>query len=129
MFTFADFTFGDALLTVLELSLLFMWIWVAIGVILDVFRSHDLSGFAKAAWAFLIIIFPLFGVLIYLIFRGNGMHDRQLAAAKAQQEAMQTYIRTSATTPADDLTKLDDLHTRGVLSDEEFDRAKAKLLA
>jgi Short C-terminal domain/Phospholipase_D-nuclease N-terminal len=129
MFTFADFTFGDALLTVLELSLLFMWIWVAIGVVLDVFRSHDMSGLAKAVWIFLIIIVPFFGVFVYLIVRGHGMHDRQLQAAKAQQEAMQTYIRTTASTPADDLSKLDDLRARGVISDEEFEKAKAKVIS
>jgi hypothetical protein len=129
MATFATFTFGDALLTVLELSLLFMWIWVAIGVVLDVFRSHDLSGFAKAVWILLIVIFPLIGVLVYLVFRGQGMHDRSLQAARAQQEAVQTYIRTTAATPADDLSKLDDLRARGVLSDEEFERAKAKVLS
>ena len=60
----ATYTFGDALLTVLEFALLFIWIWIAIGVIADVFRSHDLSGWAKAAWLLLIVIVPLFGVLI-----------------------------------------------------------------
>jgi hypothetical protein len=128
MIAFGAFTFGDALLTVLELSLLFIWIWVAVGVILDIFRSHDLSGFAKAAWVLLIVIFPLIGVLLYLIFRGNGMHDRSLRAASAQQQAVNQYIRNAARTPAEDLANLDDLRNRGVLSDEEFERAKAKVL-
>lgn len=78
MITFGAFTFGDALLTVLEIALLFMWIWVAIGVIFDVFRSHDLGGLAKAAWILLIVIFPLIGVLIYLLIRGRGMHERSV---------------------------------------------------
>jgi Phospholipase_D-nuclease N-terminal/Short C-terminal domain len=124
----STFTFGDALLTVLEFALLFMWIWVAVGVILDIFRSHDLSGLAKAAWVLVIVIFPLIGVLFYLLFRGNGMHDRSLRAAQAQQEALQTYIRTTARTPAEDLQTLDDLHSRGVLSDDEFERAKGKVI-
>ena len=128
MVTFGDFTFGDALLTVLELSLLVMWVWVAIGVVLDVFRSHDMSGAAKALWILVIVMFPLIGVLFYLIFRGQGMHDRSLQAARAQQEAVQTYIRTAASTPADDLSKLDDLRNRGILSDAEFEQAKAKVL-
>jgi Short C-terminal domain/Phospholipase_D-nuclease N-terminal len=129
MIAFGTYTFGDALLTGLELALLFMWIWVGIGVVLDIFRSHDLSGFAKAAWILLIVVFPLIGVLLYVLIRGQGMHDRSLRAAQAQQEAVQTYIRTSASTPADDLSKLDDLRTRGVLTDEEFERAKSKVLS
>jgi hypothetical protein len=126
---FADFSFGDALLTMLELALLVMWIWVAIGVVLDIFRSRDMGGGAKALWVLLIVILPLIGVLVYLIARGHGMHERQVEAAAAQQHAMDQYIRTAATTPADDLTKLDDLRRRGILSDEEFERAKAKALA
>lgn len=129
MITFGAFTFGDALLTVLEIALLFMWIWVAIGVIFDVFRSHDLGGLAKAAWILLIVIFPLIGVLIYLLIRGRGMHERSVQAASAQQDAFRQYVRSTAASPTDDLSKLSDLHSRGVLSDEEFERAKAKILS
>ncbi len=129
MLAFGTYTFGDALLTVLEFALLFMWIWVAIGVVLDIFRSHDLSGFAKAVWILLIVILPLIGVLLYLIFRGQGMHDRSLQAASAQQQAVNQYIRQTARTPAEDLANLDDLRNRGVINDEEFERAKAKVLS
>jgi hypothetical protein len=129
MITFGAFTFGDALLTILEFALLFMWIWAAINVVLDVFRSHDLSGLAKASWILLIIIFPLFGVLLYLLFRGEGMHDRSLRAASAQQQALHQYLRNAAASPTDDLTALSDLHGRGVLTDEEFERAKSKVLS
>ena len=125
----STYTFGDGLLTVLEFAFLFLWIWIAVGVVFDIFRSQDLSNWAKALWMLFIFIFPLIGVLIYLIFRGQGMHDRSLQAARAQQDAVQTYIRTTASTPADDLSKLDDLRSRGVLSDEEFERAKAKVLS
>jgi hypothetical protein len=125
----AAFTFGDALLTMLEFALLVMWIWVAIGVILDIFRSHDMGGFAKAMWVLLIVILPLIGVLIYLIARGHGMHERQVEAAAAQQKAMDSYIRTAASGPADDIAKLEDLRAKGVLSDEEFQKAKAKAIS
>ena len=97
----ATFTFGDTLLAILEFALLFMWIWVAIGVVMDVFRSHDLSGFAKAMWILLIIIIPLFGVLIYVIVRGHGMTERNLKTAQEQQSALDQYIRTTAQSPAD----------------------------
>src|ERR1700740_1209723 len=76
----STFTFGDALIAVLEFALLFFWIWILIAVVADIFRSHDLSGWAKASWVGLIVIVPLFGVLIYLVARGAKIkiHTRYL---------------------------------------------------
>ena len=71
----STFTFGDALLAVLEFALLFLWIWIAVGVIFDVFRSSDLSNWGKALWLLLILFMPLIGVLVYLIVRGHTMHE------------------------------------------------------
>ncbi len=125
----STFTFGDALLTVLEVALLFLWIWIAIGVVLDIFRSHDLSGWGKALWLLFIVILPLLGVLIYLIVRGRAMHERTADTARSQDQAFRQYVRQAAASPADDLAKLADLRDRGVLSEEEFQSAKAKTLA
>ncbi len=124
----ATYTFGDALLTVLELSLLFLWIWAAIAVIADIFRSHDLSGWAKAAWLLLIVVVPLIGVLIYMIARGEKMHLHAAKDARDQDAALREYVRSAAATPADDIAKLEDLRNRGVITDEEFERSKAKAL-
>jgi uncharacterized membrane protein YcjF (UPF0283 family) len=124
----STYTFGDALLTVLEIALLFIWIWAAIAVFADIFRSHDMSGWAKAAWVLLIIILPLLGVLIYLIARGDKMAEHAQRDAQAQDAAFREYVRSAASSPTDDLQKLEDLKNRGVLSDEEFERAKAKAL-
>ena len=77
----------------------------------------------------LIVILPLLGVLIYLIARGQSMHERAVSDAKAQDSAFRDYVRSAASSPADDIAKLEDLHNRGVISDEEFQRAKAKALA
>jgi uncharacterized membrane protein YcjF (UPF0283 family) len=126
---FASFTFGEALLTALEIALLFIWIWIAIGVVVDIFRSHDLSGWGKAGWLLLIVILPMIGVLIYLIARGHKMQDHAVRHAEQQDAAFRTYVRSAAASPADDLAKLEDLRNRGVLSDEEFQRAKDKALA
>jgi uncharacterized membrane protein YcjF (UPF0283 family) len=130
----ATFTFGDALLEALEIALLVLWIWVAISVVVDIFRSHDLSGGWKAAWVLVIIIMPFLGVLIYLLFRGRDMHERAANAAKAQNDAFRQHVRAvaaspAATSPADDIAKLEDLRSRDVISEEEFQRAKAKTLA
>lgn len=122
------FTFADALLTGLELALLFLWIWIAIGVIFDIFRSHDLSGWGKAAWLLLIVILPFVGVLIYLIARGHKMHEHAVTQTQAQDAAFRQYVRTAAASPADDIAKLEDLKNRGVISEDEFERAKAKAL-
>jgi hypothetical protein len=124
----STYTFGDGLLTVLELAFLFLWIWIAIGVVFDIFRSHDLSNWAKALWILFIFVFPLIGVLGYMLVRGHTMHEHQ-AEDRAQYEAFRQFTRErSAGGTADDLHKLADLKERGVLSDEEFERAKAKVL-
>lgn len=125
----ASFNLGDALLVGLELALLFIWIWIAVGVFADIFRSHDLSGWGKAGWCLLIVILPLLGVLIYLIARGGKMREHAITQAQEQDAAFRHYVRSAASSPADDIAKLEDLHNRGVLSDEEFKRAKDKALA
>ena len=125
----STFTFGDGLLTVLELAFLFLWIWIAIGVVFDIFRSHDLSNWAKALWMLFIFVFPLIGVLGYLIVRGHTLHEHQ-DQDRAQYEAFRQFTRgPKSSGTADDLHKLADLKERGVLTDEEFERAKAKVLS
>jgi hypothetical protein len=126
---FASFTFGDGLLTVVELAFMFLWIWIAIGVVFDIFRSHDLSNWSKALWVLAIFVFPLLGVLAYLIIRGQVMHEHQ-ADDRARFAAFQQYQRPGPRHPhVDDLRTLADLHERGLLTDDEFERAKAKALA
>jgi hypothetical protein len=126
----ATYTFGDALLTVLEFAILFLWIWVAVGVVFDIFRSRDLSNWGKALWMLFIIIVPYIGVLAYLLVRGHTMHEHH-EQDRAHAEAFQRFEAGGGTSgsPVDELAKLAELHDRGKLSDEEFERAKARLLA
>jgi hypothetical protein len=125
----STFSFGDGLLTALELAFLFLWIWIAVGVVFDVFRSQDLSNAAKALWVLFIFVFPLIGVLGYLIVRGHTMHEHQ-AEDRGRYEAFRQFTRGSTSTGAvDDLHRIADLRDRGVLTEEEFERAKAKILA
>lgn len=124
----ATFTFGDALLTILEFALLFFWIWIAVGVVFDVFRSRDLSNWAKAAWLLLIVILPLIGVLIYLIVRGHTMHEHQMQD-RARLEVLGRFPSGGApSTAVDDLTRLAELREKGALTEEEFQRAKVRFL-
>ena len=123
----------DAFLTILYFFLFFVWIWLAIMVFFDIFRSHDLSGWAKALWVIFIIVLPFLGVFLYLIFRGGSMHDRAAQQAALQQKHFDQYVRQAAGTPGADtasqLTKLADLRKQDMITEEEFQSEKAKLLA
>ncbi len=127
---FADFGLGEALLVVLEIFFVVIWIWVLITVLIDLFRDHELSGGWKAVWVFFLVFLPVITVLIYLIARGGGMRDRAISEQKHLQQAQQEYIRSIAgSSPVDELHKLDELRTRGTISQEEFDRLKARVLS
>jgi ABC-type multidrug transport system fused ATPase/permease subunit len=119
--------------TMLEFFLWVIWIWILIMVFLDIFRSHDLSGGAKAVWFVFVLFIPLIGVLVYLIARGGKMHEHAVRQAQQQDAQARAYIQEAAAgapaTTADQLAKLADLRDRGVISAEEFDREKAKVLA
>ena len=123
----------DAFLTMLYFFLFIIWIWLLITVFVDIFRSHDMGGMAKALWVIFIIILPFLGVFVYLIARGGKMHERAAQQAAEQQKAFDQYVRqaagTSGGTTADQLSKLADLKSQGVLTDAEFDAQKAKILA
>jgi type VI protein secretion system component VasK len=108
-----------------------LWIWLLIYIFMDIFRSHDMGGFAKALWVIFIIFLPLLGVLIYLIVRGGKMHQRAMEQAQQQQQALDEYVRKTAGsgTTADELAKLAQLRDQGAISEEEFQAQKAKLLA
>ena len=143
----------DIFLSVLYFFGWVLWLMLMFWIITDIFRSDDLSGWAKAAWLVGIIILPLVGILIYLIARGGSMHERQEARARAQDAAFRDYVRQAAatdasaapagaaapasaapagnggaTTASDELAKLASLHQRGVLNDDEFARAKSRVV-
>jgi membrane protein implicated in regulation of membrane protease activity len=117
--------------TILEIFLWVLWIWVLIYVFIDIFRSHDLSGWARALWFLFVLFIPLIGVLVYLIARGDKMHERAVRQVQQQDREARQYIQEAAGsgTPADQLTKLADLRDRGVITADEFEREKAKILA
>lgn len=120
----------DLFWTMLLLFLWFTWIWLVITVFIDIFRSDDLSGVAKALWVLFVLFLPLLGVLVYLIARGQSMADRRVARAEQAQQAERAYIREAAggSSTADELEKLKGLRDQGVLTEDEFVAQKAKLL-
>jgi len=126
----ADVSFGELLLTVFEIFLFVIWIWILFTIIGDLFRDHEMSGWGKALWIVFLVFIPYIGMLVYLIARGSGMRERALTAQSEAKHHMDSYIQQQAhVSPADELHKLNDLKEKGALSSEEFDRAKAKLLA
>jgi ABC-type multidrug transport system fused ATPase/permease subunit len=126
----ADISFGDLLLSVFEIFLFVIWIWILFTIIGDLFRDHKMSGWAKGLWIVFLVFIPYISMLVYLIARGSGMRERQLQAQSEAKHHMDSYIQEQAhASPADELHKLADLKEKGALSDAEFDQAKAKLLA
>lgn len=127
----AEIHFGEALLLALEVFFFVAWIWILITILNDLFRDHELSGGAKAAWVLFLVVVPFLASLIYLIARGGGMRDRTIKAQADAKKHFDEYVRqqADAASPADELHKLSELKAKGDLSQEEFEQAKAKLLA
>jgi len=127
----ANYPLVNVFWTMLEFFLFFLWIWLAITVFSDIFRSHDLSGGVKMLWVVFVILFPFLGIFAYLIFRGGSMHERAAAQATLQRRAFDQYVQHTAgqSSTADQLHKLADLRERGFLTDSEFQSEKDKLLA
>ena len=128
----AEFGSGQVFLSMLWFFLFFIWIWLLIAVFADIFRSPDLSGWGKALWSIFIIFLPYLGVFVYLIARGRKMGEHAAQQAAAQEAQLRTYVQNVAATSgsgADELAKLADLRDKGVISEEEFQQAKAKALA
>jgi ABC-type multidrug transport system fused ATPase/permease subunit len=121
----------DIFWSMLEIFLFVIWIFLLFTVIFDIFRSHDLGGFAKAIWLLFVIILPFLGILVYLIARGGSMHERSVQQAQAQDKAFKEYVQKTASSgsSADELQKLADLKSKGVISDAEFEQQKAKILS
>jgi hypothetical protein len=126
----AEWGTGQVFWSMLWFFLFFIWIWLLIIVFSDVFRSHDLSGVAKAIWVIFIILLPYIGVFVYLIARGHKMQEHAVQAAQDQDQQMRQYVQSVTTvSPADELAKLADLKAKGVIDDAEYERLKAKALA
>jgi ABC-type multidrug transport system fused ATPase/permease subunit len=117
--------------SMLYFFLFFIWIMLLFRVFADIFRSHDMGGFAKTLWVVLVIVAPFLGVFIYIIARGKSMGERDMAQARAQQEAFKSYVQQTASTggTADELAKLADLMNSGAITQAEYDAAKAKVLS
>jgi len=121
----------DILVSIFWFMLLFAWIWLLITIFGDLFRDHELSGWAKAGWVLFLIVLPWLGALVYLIARGRAMNERAREQAARNEQDFRRYVQQAAASSpstADELAKLADLRDRGTISAEEFAQAKARLL-
>ncbi len=119
------FTFPNFLADVLSIFIFVLWFWLLITVFSDLFRRHDISGWAKAIWVILLIVFPYIGVFIYLISQHRGMAERQSQRAQQAREELRQVVGFSA---ADELEKLERLKNSKTISDEEYSRLRARVV-
>ena len=120
---------GQVFWSMLWFFLFFIWIYILIIVFSDIFRSHDLSGWAKALWVIFVILVPFLGVFVYLIARGHKMAEHAAEAAAAQDAAARQYIQqVTSTSSAEELEKLARLREQGVIDEAEYQTLKTKTL-
>ncbi|MFJ5802104.1 SHOCT domain-containing protein [Streptomyces decoyicus] len=129
-----DYPLLNAFWTMCLIFLWVLWLILLFRIIGDIFRSRDLNNWAKTGWLILVIVLPFLGVFIYVIARGHGMSEREVAQAERQQKQLHAYLRDTVATGegtnhADSLAKLADLKNHGDITEEEFQKAKAKILA
>jgi hypothetical protein len=125
----ADFPFLEFLWTMIIFFGWVIYIWIAITVLVDVFRRHDIGGWGKAGWTVFVIVLPFLGVLVYLIDQHEGMRERSTKQAQAQQHAFDQYVREAAGGSAAEIAKAKELLDTGTISQAEFDAIKAKALS
>jgi hypothetical protein len=128
----ASYPFLDVLWTMIVIFAWVIWFWLLITVFSDLFRRRDISGWGKAGWIILVVVLPYFGVFIYLIAQHQGMTERSMAQAQAQQSQFDNYVKSVATTgggAAAEIEKAKQLLDSGAITQAEFDSLKAKALA
>jgi len=117
------FTFSNFLADVLSIFIFVLWFWLLITVFGDLFRRHDISGWAKVIWVIALIIFPYLGIFIYLISQHRGMAERQQQRAQQARDELRQVVGYSV---ADEIEKLERLKNSGTISNEEYTRLRAR---
>ena len=125
----ADYPFMDVLWSMIIFFFWVIWIWIVVTVLLDIFRRHDIGGWAKAAWVVFVVILPWLGVLIYLIAQHDGMRERRVQEIQAQKQAFDDYVRDAAGGSADQIARAKELLDSGTITQQEFEALKVKALA
>jgi uncharacterized membrane protein YcjF (UPF0283 family) len=127
----SSYPFWSVFWTILIVCAWIVYVWIAITVLIDVFRRDDLSGWGKAAWVVAVIVLEWIGVLIYLILNHRGMSERRHKQEHAAQAQFDEYVRATAgaSGPASEIETASRLLDSGAIDQAEFDAIKAKALA
>ena len=128
----SNYPFLDILWTTLIFFAWVIFIWIAITVLIDVFRRKDISGWGKAAWVIFVVLIPWIGVLVYLIVNHDGMAERRYRDAATAQQQFDDYVRQTAGSgggAAAEIEKAKALLDNGTITQAEFDAIKSKALA
>ena len=120
-----DVSVGEFLLWCLWVFLFVVWFWLLITIFADIFRRHDIGGGAKTLWVIFVIVFSFLGILVYLLTQHQGMADRNMQQMQAEKEQLRQIVGTGS---ADELMKLDQLKASGSITDEEYQKLRAKAI-
>jgi hypothetical protein len=126
-----SFGVGQVVYSILWFTLFFIEIWLMISIFIDIFRSHDLKGWQKALWVVLVLLLPLIGILAYMVARGDKMRAHESQARQSQEDAYRDYARQvsgTGSSPADELSRLAELKRDGVISEDEFQQLKSRVM-
>jgi hypothetical protein len=125
------FGVGQVVYSILWFFLFFIEIWLMVSVFIDIFRSHDLKGWAKALWVVVVLVLPLVGILAYFIVRGDEMRAHQIQAQQHQEQSLRDYLRRvdgPSGSSAEELSRLAELKRDGVISEDEFQQLKSRVM-
>ena len=126
MFFFQEgFTYRNFLMDMIAIFVFVVWFWLLIVIYGDLFRRHDISGWGKALWVLVLILFSYIGIFAYLITQGRGMAERNAQQAQQARDELRRVVGFSV---ADEITKLDQLKKSGSISEVEYGRLRAKLV-
>ena len=132
MLVAADYPFLDVFWTMLVFFVWVAWFMLLFRIIGDIFRRRDLGGGGKVLWLIFVIVLPFLGVFVYLIANNAEMTQRDIERARAQQQEMDDYIRSTATSgggAAAEIDRAKQLLDSGAITQAELDAIKAKALA
>jgi len=126
-----NWTFGQLMWSFLVFFAWILFFWMLFAILADIFRRHDISGWAKAGWIIFVIVLPFLGIFVYLIANSKGMAERNMKDVQTAQANSDAYIRSVATTadPAEQIAKGHELLEKGALTQAEFEQLKASALA
>ena len=122
--------FWDFMWLLFTSFVLIAYLIILFQIVVDLFRDRNLGGFSKALWFIFLIFLPFLTAFVYVLARGRGMAERQVASVQQARSEADAYIRSVAgKSPAEQIADAKALLDAGTISADEFARLKSKALA